>query len=62
MKNIFLGPDKPSRLWKNNLLQGKLELSKEVLIGNNSAKHIYITNDEKIIEKQTYENRIRRSC
>jgi len=49
MKNIYLIPtDKPSRLWTNNLLQGKLELSKKILIGSNTAKHIYITSDEEI--------------
>jgi hypothetical protein len=48
MKNIHILPtDKPSRLWTNNLLQGKLELSKEVLKGSNTAQHIYITSDEK---------------
>jgi hypothetical protein len=46
MKNIHILPtDKPSRLWKNNLLQGKLELSKEILIGSNTAQHIYITSN-----------------
>jgi hypothetical protein len=51
MKNIHLLPtDKPSRLWINNLLQGKLELSKEVLVGSNTAQHIYITSDEEIKE------------
>lgn len=51
MKNIYLIPtDKPSRLWTNNLLQGKLELSKKILIGSNTAKHIYITSDEEIKE------------
>ena len=51
MKNIHLLPtDKPSRLWKNNLLQGKLELSKEILIGSNTAQNIYITSDEEIKE------------
>jgi hypothetical protein len=46
MKNIHLLPtDKPSRLWINNLLQGKLELHKEVLIGNNTAQNIYITSN-----------------
>jgi hypothetical protein len=51
MKNLFLLPtEKPSRLWINNLLQGKLELSKEVLKGSNTAQHIYITNDETIKE------------
>jgi len=50
MKNIHILPtDKPSRLWKNNLLQGKLELSKNVLPFNTS-QHIYITSDE-IIKK-----------
>ena len=50
MKNLHLIPtDKPSRLWINNLLKGKLELSKEMLIGSNTAQNIYITNDEKII-------------
>jgi hypothetical protein len=49
MKNIHLLPtEKPSRLWINNLLQGKLELSKEVLKGSNTAQHIYITSDEEI--------------
>ena len=46
----ILPTDKPSRLWTNNLLQGKLKLSKEVLIGSNTAKHIYITSDEEIKE------------
>jgi hypothetical protein len=46
MKNIHLiSTDKPSRLWINNLLQGKLELHKEVLIGNNTAQNIYITSN-----------------
>jgi hypothetical protein len=46
MKNIHVLPtDKPSRLWINHLLQGKLELSKEVLIGSNTAQHIYITSN-----------------
>lgn len=50
MKNIYLLPTgKASRLWKNNLLQGKLELSKNVLPFNTS-QHIYITSDE-IIKK-----------
>lgn len=47
MKNLFLLPtSNPSRLWVNNLLQGKLELSLDVLVGSNTAQHIYITNDE----------------
>jgi len=51
MKNIHVLPtDKPSRLWINNLLQGKLELSKEILIGSNTAQNIYITSDEEIKE------------
>ncbi len=51
MKNIYVIPtNKPSRLWINNLLQGKLELEKENLIGSNSAVHIYITNNEEIKE------------
>ena len=51
MKNIYVLPtDKPSRLWVNNLLQGKLELSKDVLLGSNTAQHIYITSDEEIKE------------
>jgi hypothetical protein len=55
MKNIHVLPtDKPSRLWINNLLQGKLELSKEVLIGSNTAQHIYITSDEEIKEGDWY--------
>jgi len=45
-KNCWVIPtDQPSRLWVNNLLQGKLELSEETLIGSNTAKHIYITSD-----------------
>lgn len=33
MKNIYVIPtNKPSRLWINNLLQGKLELEKENLV------------------------------
>jgi hypothetical protein len=51
MKNTYILPtDKPSRLWINNLLQGKLELSKDVLVGSNTAQNIYITSDEKIKE------------
>lgn len=51
MKNIHLIPtNKPSRLWINNLLQGKLELSKEVLVGSNTAQNIYITDDSEIKE------------
>jgi hypothetical protein len=47
MKNLFLlSTDNPSRLWVNNLLQGKLELSLDYLVGSNTAQHIYITNDE----------------
>ena len=49
MKNIHILPTtQPSRLWVNNLLQGKLELSEETLIGSNTAQHIYITSDEEI--------------
>ena len=49
MTNVYLIPTgKPSRLWINNLLQGKLEIEKEVLIGSNTAHHIYITSDEEI--------------
>ena len=49
MKNLWVIPtDNPSRLWKNNLLQGKLELCKEVLPFS-TAQHIYITSDEEII-------------
>jgi hypothetical protein len=51
MKNIHvLKTDQPSRLWINNLLQGKLELSEETLIGSNTAQHIYITDDSEIKE------------
>jgi hypothetical protein len=51
MKNIhILLTDQPSRLWINNLLQGKLELSKETLIGSNTAQHMYVTSDEEIKE------------
>ena len=50
MKNIHILPtDKSSRLWLNNLLQGKLELSEEEL-PYNTAQNIYITNDEEIKE------------
>jgi hypothetical protein len=50
MKNIHILPtDKPSRLWVNNLLQGKLELSEEVLPFN-TAQNINITNDSEIKE------------
>ncbi len=50
MKNLHILPtDKPSRLWINNLLQGKLELSKEVL-PYNTSRNIYITSDEEIKE------------
>jgi hypothetical protein len=50
-KNVWLIPtDKPSRLWINNLLQGKLELSKEVLVGSNTAQSIYITDDSEVKE------------
>jgi hypothetical protein len=54
MKNIHVLPTtQPSRLWINNLLQGKLELSKEVLIGSNTAQHIYVTsnNDNDILDE-----------
>jgi len=55
MKNIHLLPTlKPSRLWINNLLQGKLEIEKEVLIGSNTAHHIYITSDEEIKDGEYY--------
>lgn len=48
MRNVFLLPtDQPSRLWVNNLLQGKLELSEETLIGSNTAQHIYITSNNR---------------
>jgi hypothetical protein len=51
MKNIHILPTpNPSRLWINNLLQGKLELSKEILVGSNTAQNIYITSDEEIKE------------
>ncbi len=50
MKNINLIPtSQPSRLWINNLLQGKLELSKESLPFNTS-QNINITSNEKIKE------------
>jgi len=46
MKNVHILPtDQPSRLWINYLLQGKLELHEEILIGSNTAKHIYITSN-----------------
>lgn len=49
MKNIHVLPtDQPSRLWVNNLLQGKLELSEETLIGSLRNRYIYITSDEEI--------------
>ena len=54
MKNIhILSTDKPSRLWVNNLLQGKLELSKEVL-PYNTSRNIHITSDEEIKEGDWY--------
>jgi hypothetical protein len=53
-KNIHvLKTDKPSRLWVNNLLQGKLELSEEVL-PYNTSQNIYITSDEEIKEDEYY--------
>ncbi len=46
MKNLWVIPtDNPSRLWKNYLLQDKLELCKEVLPFS-TAQHIYIISDE----------------
>ena len=46
MKNIHvLATDQPSRLWINNLRR-RLELDTDVLIGSNTAQHIYITSDE----------------
>jgi hypothetical protein len=65
MKNIFVLPTtQPSRLWINNLLQGKLELSKETLIGSNTAQHMYITSDEEIRKNDYYihNNRIGQSA
>jgi hypothetical protein len=59
MKNIhILKTDKPSRLWINNLLQGKLELHKELLIGSNTAQQIYITsnNFNKISDEGVHHN------
>jgi hypothetical protein len=48
MKNIHILPTpQPSRLWKNNLLQGILILNEDALLFN-TAQNIYITNDEKI--------------
>lgn len=56
-KNIWLIPtDKPNRLWVNNLLQGKLELSNDVLISSNTAQNIYITNNEYIKDDNWYIN------
>jgi hypothetical protein len=50
MKNIHVLPtEKPSRLWKNNLLQGILVLNEDALPFN-TAKNIYITSDEEIKE------------
>ena len=52
MKNVhLLSTDKPSRLWINNLLQSKLELSKEFLVGSNTARHIYITSSDEGIKE-----------
>jgi hypothetical protein len=49
MKNIFILPtDQPSRLWVNSLLQGKLELSEETLIGSLRNRYIYITSEEEL--------------
>lgn len=54
-KNLYLLlTEKPSRLWKNNLLQGKLELSNHVLIGSNTAQHIYITCHNEDINENDY--------
>jgi hypothetical protein len=51
MENVHVIPtNKPSRLWINNLLQGKLELSNDILVGSNTAQNIYITSDEEIKE------------
>jgi len=50
MKNVHILPtDKPSRLWKNNLLQGILVLNKYALPFN-TAQNIYITSSEEIKE------------
>ena len=55
MKNIHVIPtEQPSRLWVNNLLQGKLELSEEILIGSNTAQHIYIRSDDEFKEGDWY--------
>lgn len=49
-RNLWVIPtDKPSKLWINNLLQGKLELNEEALPFN-TAQHLYITSDEEIKE------------
>jgi hypothetical protein len=59
LKNIHVLPtDKPSRLWINNLLQGKLQLHKELLIGSNTAQQIYITsnNFSKISDEGVHHN------
>jgi hypothetical protein len=55
MKNIYILPtDQPSRLWVNSLLQGKLELSEETLIGSLRNRYIYITSDEEIKQGDWY--------
>ncbi|MFN7465313.1 MAG: hypothetical protein ACK5SE_14870 [Pseudanabaena sp.] len=54
MKNIHvLLTDKPSTLWVNNLRR-RIELDKDVLIGSNTAQHIYITSDDKITSSQDW--------
>jgi hypothetical protein len=65
MKNIHILPtDQPSRLWVNSLLQGKLELSEETLIGSLRNRYIYITSDEEIRKNDYYihNNRIGQSA
>jgi hypothetical protein len=55
MKNIHLIPtDKPSRLWVNNLRR-RLELDEfPSQHPSNIAKHIYITNDEEIKDRNCW--------
>ena len=48
MKNVHIIPTiQPSRLWVNNLYR-RLELEAGNLIGSNTARHLYITNDEEV--------------
>jgi hypothetical protein len=52
MKNIHVLPTlQPSRLWKNNLLQGILVLNEDALLFN-TAQNIYITSNKEIKDSE----------